>query len=545
MYDIITKYALQNAVKYNGKANLGAVLGKILQKKPELKSKINELKKEIEIEINNINKLDIKEQTAKLKEIAPELLETKAEKKTELKKIKSKFPILRFEPSPSGALHIGHAYVLGLNELYREKYNGKLILRIGDTNPENIYKDAYELIQQDAKWLAKISKVYIQSSRLKIYYKYAEKIIKLGKAYIFNCNPKKFKNLLNKNKPCPCRNLNIEAQLKRWNLMLTKYKEGEAVFRIKTDLNEKNPALRDWPAFRINLKKHVKVGKKYRVWPLMNFAVAVDDHEMKITTVIRAKDHRDNALRQKYLFDYFNWEFPESLFVGRINFTDLKISATKTRKLIEEGKYKGWDDIRLPFLPALRKRGYQAKAFLKYAEEVGISEVDKTVSKDDFFKLINAFNTELIDKKADRYFIILNPKKIKIKNAPELRVELDLYPNVRRGGRKFLTKQEFYIQDKLEKNKNYRLMHLFNFRNREFISEEIDPRLDAKLIHWLPASKDLVKVEVLMDNGKLLKGLGEAGLKKVKIWDIVQFERFAFCRLYAKGKNKLQFIYTH
>jgi len=545
MRELIEKYGLQNAIRYNGKANSNAILGKVLQERNELKSKINELKREIGVIVNEINKLNLNEQITKLKEIAPELLEEKKEEKKELKEIKSKNPVLRFRPSPSGALHIGHSYVLGINELYREKYNGKLLLIIDDTNPENIYKDAYKLIEKDGRWLANVDKVIYASSRMKIYYKYAEELIKKNKAYVCNCEQEKFKELIENCKECPCRGLNKDEQLKRWKLMFKKYKPGEAVLRIKTNLQDKNPALRDWPAFRINEKKHVIVGKKYRVWPLMNFAVAIDDHELNVSTAIRAKDHMDNAKRQKYIFDYFNWKFPENLFVGRINFTGLRLSATQTRKLIEQGKYEGWDDVRLPFLPALRRRGYQKEAFLRYAKEVGVTEVDKKVSKEDFFKLINAFNTEIIDKNANRYFIVLNPKKIKIKKAHEMRKELDLYPNVRKNGRKFLTKQEFYIQDELEKNKNYRLMHLFNFRNNEFLSEYIDERLEAKLIHWLPVSNKLVKVEVLIDNNKVINGLGEEGLKNVKVGEIIQAERNFFCRLLKKSKNKLYFIYLH
>ena len=62
--------------------------------------------------------------------------------------------------------------------------------------------------------------------------------------------------------------------------------------------------MRDFPIFRINSFKHPRQGKKYRVWPLMNFSVAVDDHELELTHVIRGKDHYDNTKRQKYIFDY-------------------------------------------------------------------------------------------------------------------------------------------------------------------------------------------------------------------------------------------------
>lgn len=67
----------------------------------------------------------------------------------------------------------------------------------------------------------------------------------------------------------------------------------------------------------------------------------------------------------------------------------------------------------------------------------------------------------------------------------------------------------------------------------------------AKLIHWLPVSGDLINVEVLMDNGKIMKGVGENGLNKVKLNEVVQFERNFFCKLEKREKNKMVFVYTH
>jgi len=408
--ELILKYALQNAVKYNGKANQGAVIGKVLQENPDLKKDIAELAKSVSQVINDISKIPVAEQKAKLMKLAPELLEEKKEQKKEmleLKDVKGKV-VMRFEPSPSGPLHIGHAYVLSLNSEYCRKYKGEMILRIGDTNPENIYKPSYKLIEENAKWITKnnISKVFVQSERLEIYYRYMEELINLGKAYVCTCDQDGFKEMLLKSIECPCRRLDAKETMKRWKKMFKEYEEGDAVVRIKTNLNDKNPAMRDFPVFRINDSEHPKAGKKYRVWPLMNMAVAVDDIEMKVTHVIRAKDHHDNSIRQKYIYEYLNKKFPEALFVGRINFEDMQVSCSKTRPLIEDGTYSGWDDIRLPFLDALRRRGYQPEAFIKYSLDVGVSLNDKKVSKKEFFKIIDAFNRDVIEPIANRYFFV-------------------------------------------------------------------------------------------------------------------------------------------
>ena len=88
-------------------------------------------------------------------------------------------------------------------------------------------------------------------------------------------------------------------------------------------------------------------------------------------------------------------------------------------------------------------------------------------------------------------------------------------------------------------------MHLFNFKDNEFHSVELNKALNAKLIHWLPVSKDLVNIEIIMDDASVIKGLGEKDLNKVKINEIVQFQRKFFAKLDKKEKNKLIFYFLH
>ena len=537
-------YALRNAIEH-GEAVVGKVLPKLFNHGLDKKD-IGKIMPQLNEVIKEVNCLSAEEREAEFEKFRKFVKEREV-REHELPKLDGKV-VMRFEPSPSGALHIGHAYVLALNHLLVEKHKGKLILRIGDTNPENIYPKAYKLIEEDARWLTHdgIAKVVVQSSRLGIYYKYLEKLLDLGKAYICTCEPEKFKKLINAKKACPCRGLDVKEQKARWKKMFAGFKQGGAVARLKTEMENNNPAMRDFPLMRINETKHAKQGKKFRVWPLMNLAVAVDDLEMEITHVIRAKDHADNAKRQGIIYSYLGKKAPQAMFVGRINFKDMALSASQMRKDIEAKKFSGWDDIQLPTLQALKRRGYTPEALLKYAMEVGITLTDKTVSKEEFFKAINSFNREVIDKKANRYFFVACPKKIKIKGAPAKELEIELYPgDLERGTREFKTENEFYVADKLEKGNNYRLMHLFNFCDGEFISEGLDERLKATMIHWLPVSSELVKVRVLMDDGKEIKGFGETGLKDVKVGEVAQFERFGFVRLIAKKKGELEFWWLH
>ena len=231
---------------------------------------------------------------------------------------------------------------------------------------------------------------------------YAEKLIRKGSAYVCNCSAESFKELATKKKECPCRKKTVQKNSEDWEKMLNKkngFGEGEAVLRFKTPKEEKgmenpNPAMRDFPLARINLHEHPKQKKKYRVWPLMNLSVSVDDIELEMTHVIRGKDHKDNAQRQKMIYKVLGMEkkFPWTFFIGRIKFSDLELSKRKIVEAVKEGKYSGWDDPKLATVSAIKKRGYKKEAIEKFIEQRGLTESDKVISSKDLFEVLDKFN---------------------------------------------------------------------------------------------------------------------------------------------------------
>lgn len=389
----IKGYALKNAIAYGGKANPGSVVSSLFNEgllKSEVKSVIPKIKNVIK-EISKLSISKQKEEFEKLKKIVSE--REVREGLPELSNAK-RGVIMRFAPSASGPMHIGHAIVAALSINYVKKYGGKFYLRIEDTNPENIDSSSYKLLKEDGEWLSQgISKTIIQSDRMKIYYSYIEKIIGCGKAYVCECSGDLFRKFVKEKKDCPCRKGNLKTQKQKWKKMEDgTYSEGEAVLRFKSNMKNKNPAMRDFPLARINKSEHPRQKKKYSVWPLMNLSVAVDDIDLKMTHVIRGKDHRDNAERQKLIFKVFKRKFPWTAFIGKIHFKGLDLSITKFKELIKKGKYSGWDDPKLPTLISLKKKGYKPESILKLSEHLGISEVDKTLDSKDFFDLIDKFN---------------------------------------------------------------------------------------------------------------------------------------------------------
>ncbi|MBU1111503.1 MAG: glutamate--tRNA ligase [archaeon] len=566
MKDIILKHALKNAYDFDGKVNPKVVLGQVLRDDPELKKEVPKVLKEIDAiikaELSGITKDKAKKQLEKL---APELLKEKKEDKFEgpLKPlpdaVKGKV-VTRIAPSPSGPLHVGHAYGASLNYEYAKMYNGRFIARIEDTNPENIYEPAYDLIKEDANWLSdnNVSEVIIQSSRLGIYYDHAEKLVNMGKAYVCTCDADQWREMKSEKKACPCRDLDKKENLTRYAKMFNEYAEGEAVLRLKTDIEHKNPAMRDFSIMRINEHVHPKTGKEQRVWPLMILSVAIDDHELGVTHVLNGKDHHDNGIKEALIMEYLGWKAPVYKHWGRINFEGFKLSTTKTKLAIEQGEYSGWDDIRLVTLMALKRRGYQAGAFRKYAIEIGLSLNDKTVTMEEFWKNINSFNRELVEPKANRYFFIDKPVEIVIENAIDKVAEIDLHPEYpKRGKRKLAVKGKVHISESdfkhLGEGAMHRLMDYCNFEVKGnkfvFVSEDYNDYRNASnkgvIIHWLPICNRVINVEVLMENNKTITGLGEEALSNLKVGDLVQLERRFFARVDKVSKKKVNLWYLH
>jgi glutamyl-tRNA synthetase len=389
--DVIRAYVLKNAIEHEGKAIAGSVISGLF-KEGLKKDKIKSVVKDVNKIINEVNKLSLDRQKEEFDGLSK--LVGKRKEREGLPKLdkSSKGVITRFSPSASGPMHIGHVLTAGPAYLYVKKFGGKFYFRIEDTNPDNIYKKSYKMLEDEAKWLFEKPIVMIQSERMELYYKYLKKLFDLEKIYVCDCNPDEFKRLIIDEKACKCRGLGKDENLKRWNMMLkNEYKQGEAVVRFKSNLKDKNPAMRDFPLARINTNSHPLQDKKYKVWPLMNLAVSVDDMESKITHIIRGKDHKDNAKRQEMIFKVFKKKYPVSIFIGRLHFKDLELSTSKMREGIENGKYKGWDDSKLLTVSSLKKKGYVPEVFWKFVEQRGLSEVDKVMSKDDFYKLLDDF----------------------------------------------------------------------------------------------------------------------------------------------------------
>ncbi len=389
-------YALKNALAHEGKAMQGPVISSLFIEGLK-KDEVGKYAKKISEIIREINSLTPEQQKKEFEKLEDEVSERETHEGLDELPDSEKGVTMRFRPAPSGPLHLGHIISNMASSLYVKKYGGKFYVIIDDTDPKTTLASAYKDIPRDCDWIfGNVSEYIISSDRMALYYKYVEKLLEKKSAYICTCSSDKFKEYSEKQKDCPCRKLTLKENLERWEKMLDKkgYKEGEAVLRFKSSMKHKNPAMRDFPLARISETKHPRQGDKYRVWPLMNLAVAVDDMELKMSHVIRGKDHRDNAERQRMIFDVFKKKFPWVFFIGRFKFTDLVMSKRKLTAAIQSGEFAGEEDERIPTMASLRKRGYRPVAFSKFIEQRGLSEVDKVMDSKEFFKLLDNFNKE-------------------------------------------------------------------------------------------------------------------------------------------------------
>jgi glutamyl-tRNA synthetase len=551
------KFAAHNAYHHDGTAQPGSVIGKILAENPSLKQRVKEIIPIINQIIKEVNSWTQMKQQEYIEKNYPALLKPKKieeEPKTlpPLRNVDNWEMIkTRFAPNPDGALHLGSAEPIIFCDEYSRMYDGKFILRYEDTSAEvkPPIPEMYEAILEDLEWLGvKVDEKYIQSDRIEIYYKYAEQLLREGNAYICQCDVEKFRKLYMSMTACPCRNLSPKIQLKRWKMMLDgTYKQGEAVVRIKTDLQDPNPAVRDWPALRISEKWHPRQGNKYRVWPLYNFSCGLDDHLMEVSHVIRGKEHDVNTTRQRWLQKHLGWQFPEIINVGRLSLEAGILSKSKMREGIESGNYSGWDDPRLGTLIALRKRGIQPEAIRNIMLQVGPKPVNVSISWDNFV----AENRKIIEPISDRYSFVENPILLTVKGVRErMTAQLPKHPDFPNRGVRFhvldhingkihlnLSRNDL---DRIKKNKIVRLMGVSNIKIikvddkviAEYHSEDYQIARDqnAPFLNWLPYGTG-IKAKVLMPDNSYAEGLAEEIVQDMKPDTMFQFERFGYCRV--------------
>ncbi|TFF84995.1 glutamate--tRNA ligase [Candidatus Heimdallarchaeota archaeon] len=592
--EIVRKYTLDNAVKYDGKAQVKSVMQKIMGTHKELRSRAKVILKEVEQTIPKINSLSPAEQLKELKKIAPELLEQEDSDKrpTELPPLENALEgkvKTRYAPEPNGDMHIGHAFTAFFAHYYAQRYEGTFLLRFEDTNPAQERTEFMDAHRESLAWLGlEPDEEVIVSYDLPFLYEKAEKLIEKDLAYTCSCTSDTMHTYRNEEKLCKHASATPEETLQTWEKMLAgKFDEGDMVLRLRGDIHHKNAVMREPVIFTIRKDSHCLQGEKYNLWPLYDFAAAIEDYKCGITHIGRSSEFDTRIELQNYIREVLGMlPQPEIFHFARFNVIGSPASKRKIKPLISEGKVEGWDDIRLVTIKGLRKRGITPAAIKAVAKEIGMTTQPTNID----WSLIEAKNRQIIDSQANRYFFVPNPVLVYVKNAPEgLISEIPLHPDFPDRGIKkqptglfFLIPNKDYLELAIEKE--FRLKDLYNIiltdkevnlfgKNEPEVISSFDKEQQAFLkqfkhqaiakytdeelkpgpkIQWTAADpRETIPVEVkipevLFIDGKYNKnslhvttGFAEKAATNLQVGDIVQFERFGFIRVDQKKDNKL------
>ncbi|MDO8627388.1 MAG: glutamate--tRNA ligase [Candidatus Diapherotrites archaeon] len=549
----IYRYAIKNAFEHEGKADIGAVVSKIIALHPDVKTVMKDVMQLVIVGVKQVNAMkapDIESEFKKFEssyELKPKPERQGLKKLADLG-IELSEVVTRFAPNPNAPFHLGNARAAILSYEYAKANDGKFILRFEDTDPKikKPIKDAERIFKEDLKWLGIVpDETYFQSDRLEIYYEIIRKLILMDKVYVCKCDVEEWRAKTHDSQECKCRELSKEEHMQRFDAMLSnELKQGQAVVRMKTDLYHQDLSVRDyWIARAIDNPEHERQGSKYFVWPAYNLASAVDDHEMGVTLIMRGQEHAQNEVKQRFMYKYLGWNYPKAIHFGRLKLEGIILSKSRINEGIANGEFSGYDDPRLGTIRALRRRGFQPEALKKLIEDVGTNTNDATVQS----SKIESLNKKIIDEKADRFMFVENPTELDISFTPAKIVEFPLHQDFpERGSRVYELSegsQKFFVSkndlDKLKQGQIFRLRHAYNVKLTErgdFVSHAqcIGDTQMKESIFW---AIETTNVEIVMPDNKKIYGVAEKLLEEKEIGDIVQFEKLGYLRIDSKGKQ--------
>jgi glutamyl-tRNA synthetase len=543
------KHALFNALKHDSDAEVGAIMGSLMGENPEFREHGDEVPGVAGAAVAEVNGLDREERRELLAELDPELVEELEREDEGDDRVLPELPNadeydeirMRCAPNPNGPWHIGHGRMPAVIGTYAEEYDGEFVVRFDDTDPETKrpLTWVYDEIIEEVEYLGfEPAEVIKASDRLDTYYEHARRLIEKDGAYTCSCSGEAFSDLKNSAEPCPHRDKDPETTMAEFEDMVDgEYRSGEMVLRVKTDIEHKNPALRDWVAFRMIDTPHPREeAADYRCWPMLDFQSGVDDHLTGISHIVRGIDLQDSAKRQRFVYDYFDWEYPEVIHWGHVQVDeyDVKMSTSTIKELIEKGELDGWDDPRAPTLLSLQRRGIRGEAVTESMVGLGTStsNVDLAMSS------VYASNRELVDDEAPRCFFVRDGVEYPLVGDHPEAAEPAVHPDHGDRGTRHVPAGEAVLVepgDVPDHDDRVWLKGLGCFRHTrdalQYTGDDIDAvrEENVPVVHWVSADAN-VPVRLRTVDGDV-RGRAEPGFVEREPDDVVQFERVGFARV--------------
>ena len=335
----------------------------------------------------------------------------------------------RFPPEPNGYLHIGHAKSIYINFGFGQQFSSPVNLRFDDTNPEKESVEYINSIKNDIRWLGYIwDKECYASDYFDQLYEWAEGLIKKGKAYVDDQNQETISDQRGiptiPGKESPFRDRDVDTNLDLFRKMKDNYfKPGDCVLRAKIDMSSPNMHMRDPIMYRIINHEHHRTKGNWVIYPTYDWAHGQSDYIENIShsfCTLEFEVHRE-------LYDWFISNIsdekkiiPKQREFARLNISYTIMSKRKLLELVESNEVDGWDDPRMPTISGMRRRGIPPAAIISFCEKVGVAKRENIID----FALLDYCTREVLNKKAYRLMVVIDPVELEILNYPDEKNEL-------------------------------------------------------------------------------------------------------------------------
>ena len=378
----------------------------------------------------------------------------------------------RFAPSPTGALHIGGVRTALFNWLYSKNQKGTFNLRIEDTDKERSKNEHKIQIIKSLKWIGieHDGEEYIQSTKINDHINIANELLKNGHGYRCFCSLEEIKDQKkrSKEKKLPytynrkCRELKESDGLKDIKSVI-RFKskiEGSSTLKdlVQGDVKINNITIEDFIILRNDGT------------PTYNLSATVDDHQMKMTHIIRGDDHKINTFKQIQIYLAMKWDLPSFAHVPLIH-------TTEGKKLSKRDNASTLDDY--------SKIGIMPDALRNYLLRLGWSYKDKEIFT--LEESIEHFNLEGIGKSPSKLDMsrILSMNEHYIKNIDQNELYEHLVQYCEHFKEKIKSDKEGKIKHSLTflKNKAKTLEDIYNNAKYIIFDEVNFNKEDLKLIN--------------------------------------------------------------
>ncbi|MEX2145332.1 MAG: glutamate--tRNA ligase [Candidatus Spechtbacterales bacterium] len=410
---------------------------------------------------------------------------------------------VRIAPSPTGALHVGTAHTALFNFLFAKHYGGRFVMRIEDTDKERSEEKWEKDILENLKWLGlEWDEIYKQSERTGIYTQYIEKLLQEKTAFYCWHTQEELEQ-----------ERKAQAKKKEAPRHICAYRDSApdeneintSIIRFKNTHTGKisfEDAVKGKISFTAELLGDFSIAKNIS-GPLYNFAVVVDDFEMKITHVLRGEDHIPNTPKQILLQRALGFNKPEYIHIPLILGADRsKLSKRHGATSVSTYAKSGYlPDTMFNFLSLL---GWRPKEDGK--EIMTSDQIIKEFAVEDIQKSPAIFDIEKLDWMNGQYLRKLDTGKFAelcmpyLKEAGLLKEELDT---------EFIKKAVSLEQTRVKKLEDIAEATEFFFK---------EPQYEAPMLIWKQMTKEEL-INILQNVRGIIKNIDE------KSWNMEELEK--------------------